>query len=83
MKKVPAAIKPHLAGTTDLPAFGASDIAAARAAGWDDEAIYFAITTCALFNFYNRWITATGVPSVASCAVMMRPDETPIFLTAK
>ena len=30
---------------------------ALRAAGWDDEAIYFAITTCALFNFYNRWIT--------------------------
>ena len=34
-------------------------------AGWDDEAIYFAITTCALFNFYNRWITATGVPEMS------------------
>ena len=33
-----------------------------RDAGWDDEAIYYAITVCALFNFYNRWITATGVP---------------------
>jgi hypothetical protein len=32
-----------------------------RAAGWDDEALYFAITVCALFNFYNRWIDATGV----------------------
>ena len=31
------------------------------AVGWDDEAIYFAITVCALFNFYNRWIDATGV----------------------
>ena len=31
------------------------------AAGWDDEAIYFAITVCALFNFYNRWIDASGV----------------------
>lgn len=30
-------------------------------AGWNDEAIYFAITVCALFNFYNRWIDATGV----------------------
>jgi hypothetical protein len=22
--------------------------------GWDDEAIYLAMTVCALFNFYNR-----------------------------
>ena len=51
--------------TTSLPETGASDIAALRAAGWDDEAIYFAITTCALFNFYNRWITATGVPEMS------------------
>jgi len=36
-----------------------------RAAGWDDEAIYFAISACALFNFYNRWITATGVPEMS------------------
>ena len=32
-----------------------------RAAGWDDEAIYFAITVCALFSFYNHWIDASGV----------------------
>ena len=30
-------------------------------AGWDDEAIYYAITVCALFNFYNRWVDANGV----------------------
>jgi hypothetical protein len=29
--------------------------------GWTDEAIYFAISVCALFNFYNRWIDASGV----------------------
>ncbi len=29
--------------------------------GWTDEAIYYAITVCALFNFYNRWIDASGV----------------------
>ena len=29
--------------------------------GWDDEAIYYAITVCALFNFYNRWVDASGV----------------------
>jgi uncharacterized peroxidase-related enzyme len=48
--------------TTALPSVGAMDARALRDAGWDDEAIYFAVTTCALFNFYNRWITATGVP---------------------
>jgi hypothetical protein len=29
--------------------------------GWSDDALYYAITVCALFNFYNRWIDATGV----------------------
>ena len=51
--------------TKDLPSVQAADVAALRDAGWDDEAIYFAITTCALFNFYNRWITATGVPEMS------------------
>jgi hypothetical protein len=37
------------------------DLEIVRAAGWTDEALYFAITVCALFNFYNRWIDATGV----------------------
>lgn len=39
-----------------------------REAGWDDEAIYFAITVCALFNFYNRWIDASGVHALSSGA---------------
>jgi uncharacterized peroxidase-related enzyme len=52
--------------TTNLPAVGASDVETVRAAGWDDEAIYYAITTCALFNFYNRWITASGVPVMSA-----------------
>jgi alkylhydroperoxidase family enzyme len=33
--------------------------------GWSDEAIYDAITVCALFNFYNRWIDATGVHAMS------------------
>ena len=37
-------------------------IAAAGDHGIGYAKIYFVITTCALFNFYNRWITATGVP---------------------
>ena len=37
----------------------------ARAAGWSDEALYFAITVCALFNFYNRWVDASGVHALS------------------
>ena len=37
------------------------DIDAVRAAGWSDEAIYDAITVCALFNFYTTWVDASGV----------------------
>jgi hypothetical protein len=37
------------------------DVAVVRQVGWTDDALYFAITVCALFNFYNRWIDATGV----------------------
>jgi alkylhydroperoxidase family enzyme len=42
-----------------------ADIETLHAAGWDDEAIFFAITVCALFNFYNRWIDATGVHAMS------------------
>ncbi|MEP6716734.1 MAG: peroxidase-related enzyme [Terriglobia bacterium] len=52
--------------TIDLPTLTKEHVTAVRGAGWDDEAIYFAITTCALFNFYNRWITATGVPEMSA-----------------
>ncbi len=39
----------------------AADVEALRRAGYTDEAIYDAVTACALFNFFNRWIDATGV----------------------
>ena len=39
----------------------ADDMQPLYAAGWNDEQIYYAITVCALFNFYNRWIDASGV----------------------
>ncbi len=45
----------------DSPRITAGDMQPLYAAGWSDEAIYFAITVCALFNFYNRWIDASGV----------------------
>ena len=49
----------------DSPRMTSTDLDAARAAGWTDEALYFAITVCALFNFYNRWIDATGVHALS------------------
>ena len=44
------------------------DIAVLHAAGFTDEAIYYAITVCALFNFYNRWIDASGVHPMSDAA---------------
>jgi alkylhydroperoxidase family enzyme len=45
----------------DSPRIGCEDIQVLHDAGWSDEAIYYAVTVCALFNFYNRWVDATGV----------------------
>ena len=42
-----------------------SDLDRVRAAGWTDEVLYFVITVCALFNFYNRWIDAAGVHALS------------------
>jgi alkylhydroperoxidase family enzyme len=48
-----------------------ADVDAVRAAGWTDEAIYDAVTVCALFNFYNRWCDATGVRDMPAEAFEM------------
>jgi hypothetical protein len=42
----------------------AADVDAVRAAGWSDEAIYDAVTVCALFNFYTTWVDGSGVPGL-------------------
>ena len=47
---------------------GPADVEAAKQAGWCDEALYDAITVCALFNFYNKWIDATGVQEMPPAA---------------
>jgi alkylhydroperoxidase family enzyme len=49
----------------ESPSITEADLERARAAGWTDEALYFAITVCALFNFYNRWIDASGVHALS------------------
>jgi hypothetical protein len=49
----------------DSARISARDMEPLYSAGWDDEAIYFAMTVCALFNFYNRWIDASGVHALS------------------
>jgi len=43
----------------------AGDVESLHVVGWDDDAIYYAITVCALFNFYNRWVDASGVHALS------------------
>ena len=47
------------------PSITAADIEALYEAGWNDEVIYYVITVCALFNFYNRWVDASGVHALS------------------
>jgi alkylhydroperoxidase family enzyme len=47
------------------PSITAADMEPLYRHGWDDEAIYYAITICSLFNFYNRWIDASGVHALS------------------
>ena len=49
--------------STDITA---ADMQPLHEAGWTDEAIYYAITVCALFNFYNRWVDACGVQEMSN-----------------
>ncbi len=46
---------------TDSPSIEKSELDQLRSLGWSDEALYDAITVCALFNFYNKWVGAAGV----------------------
>ncbi|KTE01894.1 MULTISPECIES: carboxymuconolactone decarboxylase family protein [Alphaproteobacteria] len=59
------ALKPLLAFVAKLtrePAkIGARDAAAVYAAGWSEDALFAAISVCALFNFMNRIVEGAGV----------------------
>jgi uncharacterized peroxidase-related enzyme len=43
----------------------AADTQLLNQAGWSDASIFYAISACALFNFYNRWVLASGVNPVS------------------
>lgn len=49
----------------DSPSITADTMQPLYAYGWTDEQIWYAVTVCALFNFYNRWIDATGVHALS------------------
>ena len=51
------------------------DVQVVKEAGWSEEAIYDAITVCALFNFYNKWIDATGVSDMSAAAYAMSGER--------
>lgn len=51
--------------TKHLPETAESDVVELRGLGWSDEAIYYTIMVVALFNFYNRWVTTSGVHPVS------------------
>jgi len=55
----------------DSVATAQEDIDNLRKVGWTDEAIYDATTVCALFNFYNVWIDATGVSDMPAIGYEM------------
>ena len=55
------------------------DIEQVKAAGWSDEALYDAIIVCALFNFYNKWIDATGVSDMTAAAYAASGDRLAAF----
>lgn len=63
--------KMNRASTTLSP----DDVAAVVAAGHSEEAVYDAITVCALFNFYNKWIDATGVSDMPAAAYRMSGER--------
>ena len=55
------------------------DVAEVKAAGWSEEALYDAITVCALFNFYNKWINATGVSDMSAAAYAVSGERLATF----
>src|SRR4051794_23304448 len=56
-------------------AITSADVKRVRNAGWSDDAIYDAITVCALFIFYNPWVDGGGAAELSPdlCAMQAHP----------
>lgn len=52
----------------DAASIRREDVAEVVGAGWSEEAVYDAVTVCALFQFYNAWIDGTGVHDMPAAA---------------
>lgn len=65
MELVPARLQPILQFVEKLTrapsSIRSSDREAVFAAGWSEEALYYAVLTCALFNFMNRIVEGMGL----------------------
>lgn len=74
MSLVPAAMRPMLRFVEKLTRAPSSirnaDREAVIAEGWTEEALYYAVLTCALFNFMNRVVDGMGI--VTSPAIQAR-----------
>lgn len=51
--------------TKHLPEMSQKDVDDLHNQGWADEAVYFTVLVVSLFNFYNRWVTTSGVHPVS------------------
>jgi uncharacterized peroxidase-related enzyme len=54
--------------TLDSGSINEEDVATLHSAGWEDTPIFYAIAVCALFGFYNRFVSANGVKPVSDQA---------------
>jgi uncharacterized peroxidase-related enzyme len=52
--------------TLDSSAITEGNIEALKCEGWSEAAIFYAIYACALFNFYNRFVSGNGVGLVSA-----------------
>jgi len=67
----------YLAKVNDEPAkVDQAHVDTVLAAGWDERSVYDAATVCAMFNFFNRWIDAAGVPPPVPGAYEKRLAQT-------
>jgi alkylhydroperoxidase family enzyme len=55
------------------------DVDGVKAAGWSEEELYDAITVSALFNFYNKWVDATGVSDLPAAAYAVSGERLAIY----
>jgi uncharacterized peroxidase-related enzyme len=51
--------------TLEPGAITQEDTDALQQAGWDQPSIYYSISACALFNYYNRFVLGNGVKPVS------------------